>query len=406
MEFCGIDFAFNDNRVSNVALASSRTLLDFDVVLIDAGRLQPVDPGHYHRRNSEIKELLALGRSVFWFVRPGSIHHLLPIEATSAISFSGTKVEFVGRDIYRDFWKAIEPLLQYEAYLEGAYGDPFLKVLNSQKPIGSTIERDSGLIMLLPAPKVTRTLDAHNALWRDVLDCISPLLQRLRPTKGLVAFPGWSLQHTWRAEEKIRLSLAKLRKIATETAQAITTTSNALVREEQLRRLFATSGDPLVDAVIEAFNELGAKAQRGEPGRADVLVEHDGLNAVIEVKGRKGSAAEKDAAQLEKWVAMSKEERDIDAKGVLIVNAFCETPLSQRTEAAFPNQMLKYSKQREHCLMTSTQLLGMVLMSRGKAQSGHKYLDKMFSTSGIFEEVSDYTIFLEQTGLASKAETS
>lgn len=81
---------------------------------------------------------------------------------------------------------------------------------------------------------------------------------------------------------------------------------------------------------------------------------------------------------------------------MLLVNAFCETPIAERTEPAFPNQMLKYSEQRDHCLMTSTQLLGMILLSRGKEHEGAKYLDKIFSTTGTLNEVADYNAFLEQ----------
>ena len=227
-----------------------------------------------------------------------------------------------------------------------------------------------------------------------MLDALSPFLHRLRPSKGSFAFPKWSFLYTWQTEKKIRSTLSKLQETAAETAQAIASTSATLAQEEQLRHLFASTGDALVDAVIDALNELGAKAQRGEAGRADVVMEFDGLHAVIEVKGRKGSAAEKDAAQLEKWVAMFKEERDVDAKGILFINAFCDAPLAKRTEDAFPNQMLKYSKQREHCLMTSTQLLGMVLASRGKPDSGKAFLKRIFSTVGICHELLDHSSFI------------
>jgi hypothetical protein len=43
--------------------------------------------------------------------------------------------------------------------------------------------------------------------------------------------------------------------------------------------------------------------------------------------------------------------------GALVVKAWRETPLEQRTEDAFPNQMLPYAVGREHCLATGVQLL-------------------------------------------------
>ena len=78
------------------------------------------------------------------------------------------------------------------------------------------------------------------------------------------------------------------------------------------------------------------------------------------------------------------------------MNAFCETPLQERSAPAFPDQMLNYSNRREHCLVTSTQLLGMVLSSRGKKRDGEKFLERVLDTVGVFDEMSDYRGFLTQ----------
>jgi len=145
---------------------------------------------------------------------------------------------------------------------------------------------------------------------------------------------------------------------------------------------------------IDVFQELGVKATHGEPGRDDVIVEFDGMHAVIEVKGKKGSAAESDAAQLEKWVAGFKEEKGADPKGILLVNAYCETPLAERTEPAFPHQMLKYSTQREHCLMTTTQLLGLLLEARAHSERRVDLVNSLFSTVSVYPQFADWRTFL------------
>jgi hypothetical protein len=117
----------------------------------------------------------------------------------------------------------------------------------------------------------------------------------------------------------------------------------------------------------------------------------------VEVKGKKGSAAEADAAQLEKWVAGFKEASGADAKGILLVNAFCETPLAERKEPAFPHQMLKYSTQREHCLMTATQLLGLLLAARAEPSRRVELVNSIFTTNGVLAGYSDYASFLKVT---------
>lgn len=83
--------------------------------------------------------------------------------------------------------------------------------------------------------------------------------------------------------------------------------------------------------------------------------------AVVEIKGVTGSAAEKHAAKLEKWVSTYYEENEVKPKGILVVNTYRDQPLIDRPEVSFPHQMLKFCSQREHCLLTSTQLLSLYL---------------------------------------------
>ncbi|MBP9902178.1 MAG: hypothetical protein IT579_19455, partial [Verrucomicrobia subdivision 3 bacterium] len=103
---------------------------------------------------------------------------------------------------------------------------------------------------------------------------------------------------------------------------------------------------------------------------------------------------EADAAQLEKWVAGFKEQNGTDPKGILLIDAYCETPLNERIEPAFPNQMLKYSTQREHCLATTTQLLGLLLEARVHPEKRVDLVNTLFSTIGVYTQFADWETFL------------
>jgi hypothetical protein len=46
-----------------------------------------------------------------------------------------------------------------------------------------------------------------------------------------------------------------------------------------------------------------------------------------------------------------------DALRALAVSAWREVPLGERKQPAFPDQMLKYAKAREHCLVETGQIL-------------------------------------------------
>jgi hypothetical protein len=81
---------------------------------------------------------------------------------------------------------------------------------------------------------------------------------------------------------------------------------------------------------------VGGTVTEPKPGREDWKVTFTEGNAVVEVRGVKGSAAERHAAQLEKWVAGGFEETGSAPKEILIVNTWRETPLVERTEPSFP----------------------------------------------------------------------
>ncbi len=391
MEICS--FGVHADGVEFIHAASTRTLLDFDVLLVDPSGIGGLDHQHIVRQKSEITEFLAKGGIVFWFVQAGTIHHLLPIDQTTADAFSGTKTEFVGHPPFRDFWYAVRNLMEYKAVLRGA-GTPILRITNTEKVVASWRRVSAGAVILLPALKPDSPNEPRARMLPIFLQAARVLVEHLAPKRSDFEPPAWSAAYSWPSELKLRRRIAELKEIANQTEVAMTGVSKELIAEERLKVLLAGTGDQLVDAVIDAFQMLGAEAERGESGRDDIILNYEGRYAVVEVKGKKSSAAEKDAAQLEKWVAGFKEERETDAKGLLVVNAYCQEPPDQRTAPPFPHQMLKYCEQREHCLLTSTQLLGMILLSRGKTAKADRFLKRVFATVGIFDELSDYKQFL------------
>ena len=110
----------------------------------------------------------------------------------------------------------------------------------------------------------------------------------------------------------------------------------------------------------------------------------------------KSSSAEKHAAQLEKWVSQYYEKNDIKPKGILVVNAYNDRPLEERTEPAFPNQMLKFSIAREHCLITGLQLLCLYLDCKDDDEKRRKAIDDLLTTNGVFDKYQDWSEFIQK----------
>jgi hypothetical protein len=152
-------------------------------------------------------------------------------------------------------------------------------------------------------------------------------------------------------------------------------------REESEARdqLFLGYGRALEVQVRDVLELLGGTITEPPPGRDDWRVEFPEGKAVLEIKGVTKSAAERHAAQLEKWVASAYEESGEMPKGILVVNTWREKPLRERTEEDFPAQMVPYSKGRGHCLISGLQMFVIraeVEANPDKAESWRKVLLK------------------------------
>ncbi len=390
-------------QVKEIDLVSTRTFLDFDALFIFIPEISSIHhPQAFIDRRSQIIEFLQLGRTVVVFTSFANLDHLLPISDFKIHPSSGEKVEFKGPDYLKTFWSSVQNDMQYLTYFEKPPGLPFLFVPETNKALATLIKIERGHILFLPwlKPELAGPV-AYEQVCKRFVGAFQKLAEHISPKKTEVSFPPWSVHYGWAREQEIRENLVLIQRQADELSKAIIAKSKQLEVEERLKLLFTAKGNNLADTVTEVFRELGAKAEPGEPGRDDVVVEFDGKHAVVEVKGKKSSAAEADAAQLEKWVAGFKEDKGTDPKGMLLVNAYCETSLAERTDPPFPDQMLKYSTRREHCLMTTTQLLGLLLEARAHPEKRVELVNSLFSTIGVYQQFPDWRTFLTAPVAAS-----
>jgi hypothetical protein len=170
-------------------------------------------------------------------------------------------------------------------------------------------------------------------------------------------------------------------------------------REELEARdqLYLGTGRALELQVRDVFELLGGKVSEPVPDRDDWRVSFPEGDAVIEVKGVKKSAAEKHAAQLEKWVAGAYEEKGKMPKGILIVNTWREKSLAERTDEDFPPQMLPYSEGRGHCLLTGLQLFLIRADVEANSKRAAHCRKKLLDGVGILEEPTDWRTVITET---------
>lgn len=412
------------------------SLYDFDIVLIDLNDIGSFYQGAYSsdpnkfwlssESTSEfIRNILRLQRDLSEFVNDGGVAFIFsPLEKMIAylsdgdiglpntarnrngyvdVKFTdllhpiivntyeakGNKMEAVPGSELRAFYDRLRDYLSYNVYLESYESKPLLKIQGTQKSVSLLVQRGQGLLFFIP----DFSSDGSTAD-QIFVECLRQTLQRLKPQDEMPSIPEWAESFEFSKEIEIRCDLTDMTRRLEEARNQITEMEREIEFFRQMKRLISDTGETLENQIAKLFEELGFQVNKGEDGREDLIIQKDNKVAVVEIKGVGKSAAEKHAAQLEKWVANYLEQNEVNPKGILIVNAFNNTPLDARHEKAFPDQMLPYSTARSHCLLTSTQLLGIWNRSRENPDETNILIDKIFDTVGVFEDFTNYNQFL------------
>lgn len=287
--------------------------------------------------------------------------------------------------------------ISHASYFSVAENSTILgKIKGTDKVVAAVIPYGSGKIVLLPQiyeEEEYKTEDVWKENGKKYLDSLFELNRRLKITDEEMDLPGWA-QNIYILDEKVKLKkqntienkIAKLEKELDKERIA--------VQEVQKYKLLLTSsGTTLEEIVKQVLDELGFTILEAEKGRSDIIAKYGEVAIVAEIKGVTKSAAEKHAAQLEKWVAQYIEENEVSPKGMLIVNGFCDMPLNERLEDVFPQQMLKYCVSRGHVLLTSTQLLCLYIEVCKNPICKEERITELLSCVGKYEryrEIKDY----------------
>ena len=164
---------------------------------------------------------------------------------------------------------------------------------------------------------------------------------------------------------------------------------------QRYKLLLTSTGAVLEEITKKVLSELGFVILDAEKGRSDIIAKYNDIGVVAEIKGVTKSAAEKHAAQLEKWVSQYIEETESTPRPLLIVNGYCETPIANRTESVFPQQMLKYCEARGHALITTTQLLCLYIDIQKNPTYKEERINELLACVGIYKRYMDFYEYLD-----------
>lgn len=331
------------------------------------------------------------------FVTEFNTFSFLPIDLNLTM-VCGEKFNITCRSPYSTFFQATKDMIYYDAFFEVPKKSALLVIPNTNKAISAVFEYEKGKIVILPYLYDESCFESEKE-WKKYgtkyLDALFELNNALISHADSYVLPLWSNDIKVLNEEDEENQLEQ------DTKKLHNIESNIKKREEVIKlikkkkMLFTASGTLLEEVVKETLQEIGVILREAEVGRSDIIASYNGIDIVAEIKGVSKSAAEKHAAQLEKWVAQFIEENSHSPKPILIVNGYCETPLTERTEDVFPNQMLKYCEARGHVLITTTQLLCLYIDIKNHPDCAEKRIIELLSCVGKYQRYLDFENYLK-----------
>jgi len=235
-------------------------------------------------------------------------------------------------------------------------------------------------------------LDLASEFQMDLLAAVSQLGGVMTASR-----PAWVERFATKRQRELHNGVLEQQKqieSARERLAELQQEEEAALARDQLYLGTGRSLELEVKAVLEL---LGGVVTEPEPGRDDWRVTFPEGDAVVEVKGVVKTAAEQHAAQLEKWVSGALMETGQAPKGILVVNAWREKPIDERTDRSFPDQMLPYSVTRNHCLVTGLQLFVMRAEVEADANRAVDARGALLRTAGPLEGYDDWQSIIQET---------
>lgn len=437
-----------EDMIDTEAFSSEISLLDYSCVLIEIENViyeYMNTPGKFqglhclnddnksarlvsdmNRRKNEIVELLSQGNNIFvtlpgeqhLYVRTGKKEYsgsganravsnivnlfdllsFLPVEIET-VKAMGQNIRYVGDERFRILKEELLDDFRYCSYLSKGEGKPLLQIANTTKTVGMVMEYSHGKIILLPEfadGELYRNDKEWEAAVRKCIGGLKRLDAELKENTDAVELPKWAAGFLLPAEKEELKKLDVYREQLDEIKNKIHSQETAVKELQKWKLTFTSTGKNLENICKEIFLELGFTDLPTESNRSDLVLQYGNRDIVVEIKGLSKSAGEKNAAQLEKWVSEHIEKYGREPKAILLVNAFKNNRLDERTEEVFPRQMLKYATNREQCLLSTTQLLCLYLDCRKNPDKKEEVINKLLHTAGVYSEYRNYQDYIEK----------
>lgn len=317
--------------------------------------------------------------------QPMSFSSLAPVPDVKFISKDGFRLEIVSSTPFSTFLNKYQSNFKYNAVITGTGLKSILQTPFSKMCIAGYDEKS----VILPSIKIAAATQ-EAAFFKELLECMHQV-KNVNENE----LPEWSKKYYLPNEKDTVEAIDTMKKSIEKLEQELLNKELLLGDLRQDKQLFTATGAELENTVKRIFTEMGFTTIEAEDRRDDLILNHGDTTFIFEIKGLSKSAAEKNAAQLEKWLSEFRINKEGIAKGILLVNTFRNDPLNERTGDSFPHQMIPFSTKRDHCLMTTIDLMILYFKFKAHQLSTEDVSALLLSTNGVLklaEKWSDYII--------------
>lgn len=400
------------DKISTINFNSGVTFLDADVIFWDiassfsnfllgvSGNEKSIQglKGCIKKRKQELDEFFKIGRTVFitspvferreYTIGESNTKEYIDLIDCFDIAkpkyekVTGQNVQPISEPFVDSFYLLNSNRFFYDLKLVKSRGIPLMHIKETNYVVSEFYRIKNGLLVILPRIKFNPRPENDS---KQFLASISTFIGGLKEYKVQKPheIPEWVDNYTISGEKSEKKRNESLKTQLHQLEIEIKECESNLADYKFLKALFASDGDTLEDAVNYILQDIDFVLEKPDGNRDDLILKWEDKVAVIEIKGLTKSAAEKNAAQLQKWVSNYHFDNDLNPKGILIANTFKNTSIDERKGNDFPQQMLPFAEQMKHCLITGIQLLCIYLDFKTGILKQDEIGDLLFNTIGV-----------------------
>jgi len=235
--------------------------------------------------------------------------------------------------------------------------------IKTANDISFYLKKDKGLLIVLPHLVTKRFDQTWEESQATFLNCLLELIKTIKADVDSILnnSPKWLNEFEFSKEKVSLKELDELNTKQKALEAEINLRKELLTNYAFIKSILYTKGPELEIGIKRCLEHMKADFYFPAGSNTDLIIEDDQTHFAVEVKGSSGSASKQHVRQLEEWVnsAAVKHQKE-DCKGILIINTFCDTPISKRIDVNFPPNVVEFSTLRNHCLITTITLLKII----------------------------------------------